>query len=350
MEAAMVNWREKLHGDPIPWLLETDIDQPAVRYFTLTEILDRDKDDSEALEAKRAIMQTGPVPKILAAQEPEGYWVKPGANYGPKYYGTLYQISFFAQFGADGNNPMVKAGCEYVLSHYISSNGGISINGTPSSFIHCMAGSVGAALIDLGWLNDKRLQSALDWQARTITGEGVDSAESKGTNKRFYKSSTSGPVFACAVNANLPCAWGAIKALLALSKVPVSHRTETMKIAISQGTDFLLSYDPAVADYPFGYGNRPNSSWFKFGYPIGYITDVLQNLEVLSALSKIQDYRLIPALDLVINKQDDRGRWKMEYSYNGKAFADVEQKGQASKWITLRSLRVLKAAYPEAKQ
>jgi hypothetical protein len=122
-----------------------------------------------------------------------------------------------------------------------------------------------------------------------------------------------------------------------------------MQAAIKMGIDFLLSHDPAVADYPFGTGNKPNSSWFKFGYPIGYLTDYLQNLEVLAALGKAKDPRLSHALDSVINKQDKKGRWVLEYSYNGKTFMNVEEKGQPSKWVTLRALRVLKAAYPEIK-
>jgi hypothetical protein len=94
-------------------------------------------------------------------------------------------------------------------------------------------------------------------------------------------------------------------------------------------------------------GNRPGSSWFKFGYPIGYITDVLQNLEVLAALGQAQDACLANALGLVLGKQDDQGRWPLEYTYNGKTWVDIEMKGQPSKWVTLRALRVLKAAYPE---
>jgi hypothetical protein len=342
----MVDWKKRLKGYSVSWLLEPDGDQPAVRYFALRDILEHSVDDGEVSQAKKAIMDTGPVPTILAAQSPEGYWVKPGAGYGPKYQGTVWQIVFLAQLGADGSDHRVQAGCKYALSQNIASNGAFSVNGTPSAFIHCMAGNIGAALIDLGWLEDKRLQSALEWQARMVTGDGVALPESRHTNERYYKSGTTGPLFACAANGNLPCAWGGIKALLALSKIPLSHRTETMQAAIDQGVDFLLSHDPAVADYPFGYGNRPNSSWFKFGYPIGYITDVLQNLEVLAALGKAQDARLARALEMVENKQDDQGRWRLEYSYNGKTWADIEQKGQPSKWVTLRALRVLKAAYP----
>jgi hypothetical protein len=351
-ETNMLHWQDKLHGDPIPWLLEPDAIQPAIRYFALRDIFDRSESDREVQEARASIMASGPVLKILSAQASEGYWVKPGAGYGPKYCGTVWQIIFLAQLGADGLDPKVQAGCEYVLSHNIASSGGFSVgfsvNATPSGFIHCMAGNLGAALIDLGWLDDSRLQSSLEWQARMITGDGVAPADSKHTDGRYFKSGTSGPLFACAVNGSLPCAWGAIKAMLAFSKVPLSKRTIKMKAAIDQGVDFLLGYDPAVADYPFAFGNRPNSSWFKFGYPIGYITDVLQNLEVLAALGKAQDTRLDRALELVGKKQDEQGRWRMEYSYNGKTWVDIEEKGKPSKWITLRALRVLKAAYPES--
>ncbi|MFC1971534.1 nitrogen fixation protein NifH [Chloroflexota bacterium] len=343
----MANWKDKLHANPIPWLLEPDKIQPAIRYFTLSDFLGRSSDDSEVKEALAANMLCGPVPLILAAQKPEGYWDKPGPGYGPKYYGTQWAIVFMAQLGADGTHPKVRAGCEYLLSHVVAGNGSFSMNGTPSGFVHCMAGNLGAALIDLGWLGDQRLRAALEWLAQTIVGEGVADSSSRDTNKRYYKSGNSAPLFACAVNVGLPCAWGAIKAMMALSRVPLSLRTQRMQAAIQQGIAFLLSYDPAVADYPFGMGNRPSSNWFKFGYPIGYITDVLQNLEILSALGQAEDPRLANALELVISKQDEQGRWSMEYSYNGKTWMDIEKKGQPSKWITLRALRVLKAASPE---
>ncbi|MFC1869692.1 nitrogen fixation protein NifH [Chloroflexota bacterium] len=342
----MAKWREKLSGDPLPWLLESDLEQPAIRYFTLGDILGYNGEDKEVKEALKANMLTGPLPIILKAQEEGGYWDKPGPGYGPKYRGTQWAIVFLAQLGADGTHPRVRTGCKYVLTRTIAGNGSLSMNGTPSGFIHCMAGNLGAALIDLGCLEDQRLQTALEWQAQTITGEGVADSMNRDTNKRYYKSGTSAPLFACSVNVGLPCAWGAVKAMLAFSKVPPSIRTQRMQVAIQQGISFLLSHDPAIADYPFGMGTRPSSSWFKFGYPIGYITDVLQNLEVLAVLGQAQNPLLNNALKLLINKQDSQGRWLLEHTYNGKSWVDIEKKGQPSKWITLRALRVLKAAYP----
>jgi len=343
---SMAVWRGRLRGDTMDWLMERDEDQPAVRYFALRDLLGLAEGDPDTINAHAAVMASGPVPAILAAQQPEGYWVKPGPGYGPKYRGTVWQVVFLSQLGASGTDARVRAACEYVLSHNIASNGAFSANGTPSAFIHCIAGNLGTALIDLGWWGDERLKRAIDWQARSITGERIAEPGTRDTSQRYHKSGTTGPLFACAPNAGLSCAWGAVKALLALSRVPASERTPAIAGAIRQSVDFLLSHDPAVADYPFGYGARPNSSWFKFGYPIGYVTDVLQNLEVLAALGHGQDERLAAALDMVEGKQDAQGRWKLEYGYNGKTWVDVEHKGRPSKWVTLRVLRVLKAAYP----
>jgi len=79
----MPGWKDKLNGDPVPWLLENDRSQPAVRYYALRDILGRDEKDKEVKAAKAAIMVSGSVPVILAAQHPEGYWGK-----RPRYTGT----------------------------------------------------------------------------------------------------------------------------------------------------------------------------------------------------------------------------------------------------------------------
>ncbi|MBN2073986.1 MAG: nitrogen fixation protein NifH [Dehalococcoidales bacterium] len=366
----MANWKDKLNGDPIPWLLENDRSRPAVRYYALRDILGRDENDNEVKAAKSAVMTSGPVPVILAAQQPEGYWGK-----RPKYSGTLPAIVFMAQLGADGADPRIRTSCEFLLSRYIDSNGclmgGLSLKDAPS-FNYCNTGNIGAALIDFGWLNDRRLQRAMELLAQTITGEGVTDVSERDMSKGHDKSGNSPPPFTCSANGNLPCAWGAIKAMIALNKVPPAKRTTNMNKAIKLGVDFLLSHDPAVADYPFGRGNRPSTNWFKFRYPLGTTADMLQNLEILAALGQAENPKLANALDLVISKQNQQGRWLLGHTYKEladtqekkvfywyqnslrlyityKEYVDIqpEKKGQPSKWVTLRALRVLKTAFPE---
>lgn len=342
----MACWKDRLPGDPLTWLLEQDDAQPGVCYFALRDLLDKPEGRPEVREAREAVMARGPVPAMLAAQHPDGYWVKPGPGYLPKYRGTVWQVLFLAQLGADGGDARVEAACRHLLDHNINPRGAISINATNSGFIHCLAGNLGWALLVLGCGNDPRLSRALDYQARSITGEGMGSAEGNDSLERYYRSATCGPLFRCSANMREPCAWGAVKAMLALGRVPEEERTPAMRKAIEAGASFLLSTDPVKAGYPHPTAPKPSESWFKLGYPLGYVTDVLQVLEALAALGKASDPRLANALDFVLSKQDKQGRWKMEYTYNGKTWADTEAKGHPSKWVTLRALRALKAAFP----
>ncbi|MGB3715785.1 MAG: hypothetical protein WA996_15270, partial [Candidatus Promineifilaceae bacterium] len=145
-----MKWLELLNGDPLPWLLEPDPLNPSVRYLTLRDIIKKPQDDPGVIQSKKDVMSTGAVPAILEAQHSDGYWVEAGPGYYPKYRGTVWQILFLAQFGADGSHPKIHRACDYVLANNRSKHGGFSINALPSGMIHCLAGNLGAALIDLG--------------------------------------------------------------------------------------------------------------------------------------------------------------------------------------------------------
>jgi hypothetical protein len=293
------------------------------------------------LSAKSAINASHPVKAILKAQHPEGYWVKPGPGYSPKYRSTVWQVMFLDQLGADGSDARVRAGCEYVLAHTQAPNGGFGAGGrmdaaqAPSSLvIHCLNGNLLRALINFGYGDDERVRRAIEWQARSITGDHFSD---------YYKSGTTGPGFGCRSNGGQPCAWGAVKALRALARVPAQAQTPQVRKAIRAGVAFLFSRDPAQADYPAGDG-RVSPKWFKLGFPSGYVADVLQNLEVLAELGHGRDRRLRPAMAWLQARQDAHGRWKNQSAYPRQQWADVESQGGVSKWVTLRACRVLKAA------
>ena len=330
----MSNWKSKLNDDPLPWLLEAE--NPSVRYWTLRDLLDRDSRDRDVLAAKAAILQSAPVKKILAAQKAEGYWVKPGSGYSPKYKSTDWQVLFLAELGADGTNRLVQRGCEYLLTHAPANHGGFSAyaDTRPSGAIHCLNGNLIWALVTLGYGDDARVQRAVDWLAGAITGDDFDA----------FNAIVPGPGFKCGANMKQPCAWGAVKALRALATVPKTWRSPRVKKATEMATAFLLSRDLSQADYP--YTARVSGEWFKFGFPLSYTSDVLEALLALAQAGRGSDPRLNNAAALVLSKQDARGRWAMKHSLNGKMWADIEEKGKPSKWVTLRALRVLKAVYP----
>jgi len=336
----------QLKNDPLPWLLEEDELNPGIRLFTLKGLLGLADEDPQVIATQKQVMQSGPVPLILSHQREDGTWERDKDAYNPKYFSTVWQLIMLAQLGADGRDAQVKQTCEYMLNNNRCAYGGFTFKARSNAgLIHCLQGNISSALIDLGYLGDERLDEALDWMARSVTGEGIASSEHKDAPVRYYRSGNSGPDFLCSAQNHKACGWGAVKVMLALSKVPDAERTPSMRRAIEAGIDFLLGVDPATAAYPTFDDRKPSSSWFKFGYPIFYITDLLQNLEALTGLGLGKDTRLQNAVALVLDKQDEQGRWPMEYTYNGKTWVDIEEKKKPSKWVTLRALRVLKRVF-----
>jgi hypothetical protein len=260
--------------------------------------------------------------------------VKAGSGYGPKYTGTVWQIILLAELGADPADARVRKGCEYLLDHSRAANGAFAVSDppVPSSVIPCLNGNLLHALLRLGLEGDRRVEAVLDWQVRAVTGQGVE----------YLKSGTNGPCFACSANLGQPCAWGAAKVLRALLAVPAHRRSAAMEEAIRTGAQFLLSRDPAEADYP--YTERVSSTWFKLGFPLSYWSDVLEVAGLLVELGYGNDARAQPALRFIADKADSQARWKLENSLNGKMWVEIEQKGGPSKWVTLRAWSVLTRA------
>ena len=325
--------------DVLDWLLEED--NPGVRYLTLRDICDFPQDDPQLTQAKEAAHKLGPIATILDAMHPEGYWVKRRAGYAPKFTGTVWSVIVLAQLGASMEmDDRIASACNYLLTRSMTKNGQFGTQATASTTIDCLQGNMCASLLDLG-VEDARLDKAFDWLARSTTGEGVAPKDAEDAALHYDKYKI-GPNFLCAANGNKACAWGAVKVMLALAKVPEIKRTPLMNRAIQRGVDFLLSVDPATAQYPTRIDPAPSRNWWKFSFPVLYIADVLHILEVFVELHMLEDARLKNALELVRSKQDDLGRWRLEYSYKDKIWIDVGKLNQPNKWVTLRALRVLK--------
>jgi len=323
----------------LAWLLEPhDI---GVRYLAMRDLAKASAGD--LTEAKKKAHSEGPIAHVLAKMNKEGYWEQPGAGYYPKYTGTVWSIILLSQLGASvGIDKRVATACSYLLEHTLTEGGHFSVNGLPSGTADCLQGHLCAALLDLG-CEDLRLEKALEWMARSVTGEGVAPMADKMAPVRYYAGKC-GPNFACGSNNKLPCAWGAVKVMLAFSKLPKRRKTKLIDDAIAAGISFLFSKDPAKADYPCGYSNKPSGNWWKFGFPVFYVTDLLQNVEALVGLGYGNNPRLANALDFIRKKQDRQGRWLLEYDYTGKTWLDFGTKKKPNKWVTLRALRVLKCS------
>jgi hypothetical protein len=333
----MEAWKSKLNADATKWLLEED--NPSVRYFTLTQLLDKPQTEAEVKEAKNAIMKIGTVPKILAKQNSDGTWEIPTEFYTAKYKGTSWQLIILAELGADPTDNRVKKVCEFILenSQHHESHG-FSIakaektgGGRQSGVIPCLTGNMVWGLIRLGYLEDPRVQNGINWittYQRFDDGEGAP----KGWPYDKY-------VMCFGKHS---CHMGAGKALKALAEIPANKRDSKTEATIKNGAEYFLKHHVFKKSHDLSKVSKPG--WLHFGFPLMYQDDVLEVLGILTKLG-YKDNRMQEAVDLVLSKQDDLGRWKLESTFNGRFQTNIERKGEASKWITLNALKAIKQYY-----
>jgi hypothetical protein len=307
----------------LDWLLEPE--NPSAYYLTLTHLLNRPADDPEVVRTQAAVPTGGPAKAILDAQWPDGYWMRPGIGYSPKHKATVWQVIFLAALGAPRTEAIDRA-CAYILDHNRLPDGRFSAYKSAKGAFACLNGNLLRAMLQLGY-EDSRIDESLEVLAEMVLQDEFR-----------CRANAAGPPPARMCD-GLPCAWGAIKVLGVLAHVPKALRSPTVQTAIEAGIELLLSYDLAGADYPTG--TEPSPLWHKFGFPLGYTSDLLEALEVLARLGLGRDARLVGAVEFVTSKQSRDGRWVLEYTPDN-TWGKFGELGQPNKWVTLRALGVLK--------
>jgi hypothetical protein len=334
----MDNWKSLLNKDPTNWLLEKN--NPSVRYFTLSEILEKPENDHQVKTTKDEIMKKGPVPKILNKQAKGGYWESPERAYTSKYKGTVWQIIILAELNAKHDDERIRKACEFILNNLQDlKSGGFSIwhssktgGGRYSGVIPCLTGNMVWSLIRFGYLDDIRVKNGINW---ITTYQRFDDGIDQRPKGWPYDKATS-------CFSNHSCHMGVVKSLKALAEIPIEKRSKDVSNTIDAAVEYLLKHHIHKRSRNLSKVSKPG--WLRFGFPLMYQTDVLEILGILSKLS-CRDSRMQEALDLVVSKQDEEGRWKLESTFNGRFQTNIEQKGKQSKWITLKVLTVLKKIY-----
>ncbi len=180
---------------------------------------------------------------------------RPSPGYAPKYRGTglVGHVSGPCLAPTAATSACGRR-CAYVLDHSRRARpmAASPLTASPSGVDPLSARATWRRrCIDLGWLGDPRLDEAIDWLARSITGDGHRPGRERRMPRRAtIAPATAAPAFVCSANNHRPCAWGAVKAMLALGKIPAASAHRLCRRRSPPAREFLLSRDPAVADYP----------------------------------------------------------------------------------------------------
>jgi hypothetical protein len=320
----------KAGGDTaaIQWLLEKN--QPAARYYTLLNLLERKPDDREVRESRSRIGRIGWAADQLRQQGPHGFWERREPRnvseyvdflYYPIYHATNWRALVLADLGLDSTDPRIQKLAKVIFETKLRLS-------SPFNFFYeemCISGNTARMMTRFGYGDDRRVRKLFDWIIE-------DQREDGGWN----------------CSQGTPGTLDAWEPLAAFAAVPKSKRSPKMTQAIDKGAEFYLERKL------FEEGKR-YAPWFRFHYPNHYFYDVLVGLDVITQLGFSGDRRLRPALELLKEKQRRDGTWNLD-----KAHPDIgpgvhvspdpkkikplviEAPGKPSKWITLKALTVLK--------
>lgn len=342
----------RVSDDTLQWLLGQD--NPPVRYLTLLNLLEKSPAAAEVQEAKGRLMDYSVTRQILdhgpEFRHPEGKTF--GKSY-QKYKGRFWQMIFLGQFLADGRDPRIAQGVESILAARAFID---------KRVLQCLTGNVLRAAMRLGFSDHPVVVEELEVLAQRITESGGIRCEAMSWSLLEH------------------CYMCIPKLILCFAEIPEAERSESVRKAIEilvasllenhvhvyvsshrKAWQDVLAVAPKKEDLPKGetvkawiadrkrrflksngYGGRePKQGWLRFGFPLNYNSDILEALFALSRVGTPMSPALEEPLRIVQGKMTDQGTWKLENSLNGKMWADVEEKGKPSKWLTLTALRVL---------
>lgn len=311
-----------LKADPISWLLEER--DPSARYLTLLRLLDRPQEDADVVAAREAIRRSEAVLKILEAQRPEGYWDRDKRP----YHGVSKQLIALEHLGYPETDETVDKAIEYLFANAQMEDGAF----TSAAFekgrrgvIPCFTANAVHFLWWFGYGQDERTQKALDYLLSTQRDDG-------------------GWLCFERVKKTHACFWATAKVLRAFEILPGDQRTTEIEEARQRAVNLLLNNGLYKHHSEFG---KLHSDWFNFARPLFASTDVLEVLALVAPYVSADDERIQEGLQIVLEKQDDRGRWPVERRIRAKKSFPIafEEEGQPSKFVTLAAVSMLERLY-----
>ncbi len=313
--------KRSLNLKVMDWLLGAE--QPSVRYFTLTELLERRADDPDVVQSRKAIEKRGWAHDILSRQKRGGYWESPKSLYQPKYTSSNWMALVLSDLGLTRESRRIEKAAELFFREWL-----------PDEWMEkmedgevCVIGNTARMLSRFGYSEDPKVKKLFQWL--------VDDQKEDG-GWHCFESDTG----------TLDC-W---EALAAFSALPRRMRSGRVRRSVERGAEFYLERKL------FEEGTGRYAPWFRFHYPNHYYYDILVGLDVITSLGFADDRRLRPALEYLEGNRRRDGTWSIARAHpdigrgagyrlrNKPVPFALETAGSPSKWITLKSMLVLKRA------
>jgi hypothetical protein len=292
---------------PMKWLLDSD---PAIRWQVMRDLTD---EPVEAVIAERfRVASEGWGTQLLALQMPDGHW---GGNEDRGWMATIYTLALLRELGVDPASEKVRKTIDLVRERIAWHQ----LDGRPffdGETEPCINGAILATGAYFGVASEELVARLLSEQLDD-GGWNCDAPKSKRTS--FHTT-------ICV-----------LEGLLEYEKL--TGATAEVTRARLRGQDYMLA---RRMHRSLTSGQVIDRDWTRFSFPTTWHYDVLRGLDYLRSARVEPDERIADAVALVEQTRDENGRWPLHGFHFERVSFDMEPGvGQASRWNTLRALRVL---------
>ncbi len=343
-----------------------DPQDPLLRVKVLSDLLDYPDDDPDLVKTRKDIPNSPWVKATLAAHNGDGTWSdRHASSFYRKYTGTSWVMLHMSELGVPGNLEPVKRGVEYLLSNTkpisgLKSKQGMGVLDSECKEgvywhhpILCLVAHMATVLIRYGHESQPITRAALaSCKCHFVPGEGFDCSVMD-----YYSL--------------LPkCYMVVPKVLKAFLALPPKVRTKDDIKFINQLVKILKKFKLHIyvpkdskewQEWSYSASpeermaarkkwiedgrlepRREKAGWLRFSFPNNYNSDLLEVMLLLGKAGVKRDKIIDSGLEILLDKRQKNGMWKMVGGINGKMYADIDKKGKPSPWITYRALLALK--------
>jgi hypothetical protein len=302
----------------LKWLLDSD---PSIRWQVMGDLLDLEGDAVAAERARVAVEGWGA--RLLGLQGPDGNW-----GGGPwvrhSWASTMETLMLLREMGLDPASDQARNAIRVVRER---SSWGPEFHDSPffeGEVEPCINGRVLACGAYFGEASDRLVDRLL--------GEQLDDGGWNCEAPRSRRSSFNSTI--CVLEG----LWqyektNSVASSVRQARLRGQEYLLERRLFRSLSTGKIIEHDR----------KDPRSSFTRFSFPTRWHYDVLWGLDYLRKAGVRGDQRTDEAVDLVAKRRHQNGRWPLGRPHEGKVHFEMEgARGTASRWNTLRALRVLR--------
>lgn len=296
----------------IEWLLTGDL---SIQYQVNRDLMRVNKP-----ELQKRIENEGWGANFLSLRNQNGHWGR--GFYQPKWISTHYTLLDLKNLGISNHQKEIQSTISKILHENKVPDGGVHPISTVKISDVCINGMF-LNYASYFKVDSDEIKSVVDYIISQQLTDG-------GFNCQLSRKG--------ARHSSLHSTLSVIEGIYEYTKQGYQYRLNELIKAEEESRQFILEHKLFQSHKT---GETIDKKMLMLSYPSRWRYDILRALDYFRYAGVSFDNRMADALKVIVNKQRSDKTWPLQHKHSGLIHFEMETVGKASRWNTLRALRVL---------